>query len=287
MDSVVELFSSSAGLFTGAILSLSVLFLLYSKLKQGPRRVVLDPTNWKEFALKGKIIISPNTALYRFALERDNDVLGLPIGQHISVAAEIDGKEIVRSYTPTSSDDDSGHFDLVVKTYEKGNISRYLSLLNIGQKVRVKGPKGQFKYSPDLCDTIGMIAGGTGITPMLQIIRAALKNPLDMTKLSLIYANVNEEDILLRSELDELAEAHPARFRVYYVLNNPPATWSGGVGFVSQEQIQQHLPASRDDIKILLCGPPPMIKAMKQHLQALNYPEPRTISKLVDQVFVF
>lgn len=52
---------------------------------------------------------------YRFALPRASDSLGLPIGQHISVAAEINGKQVVRSYTPTTLDDDKGHFDLVVK----------------------------------------------------------------------------------------------------------------------------------------------------------------------------
>jgi cytochrome-b5 reductase len=108
-----------------------------------------------------------------------------------------------------------------------------------------------------------MIAGGTGITPMLQIIRAALKNPADKTKLSLIYANVNFEDILLKKELDELAAKFSDRFEVYYVLNNPPEGWTGGVGFVSKEQIEKHMPPTSEDIKILMCGPPPMMNAMK------------------------
>ena len=140
------------------------------------------------------------------------------------------------------------------QAYEKGNISRYISLLKIGDKVRIKGPKGQFKYHPSLSRELGMIAGGTGITPMLQIIRAALKNPLDRTKLSLIYANVNPEDILLKKELDELASKHSHRFRVFYVLNNPPPSWDGGVGFVSKEQIEKYLPPTDSNIKILLCG---------------------------------
>ena len=95
------------------------------------RRPVLDPKEWKQFPLKEKIVISPNTAMfvlychslrradvdyrYRFALPHPSDVLGLPIGQHISVSAEINGKDIMRSYTPTSSDDDLGHFDLLIK----------------------------------------------------------------------------------------------------------------------------------------------------------------------------
>jgi cytochrome-b5 reductase len=127
-------------------------------------------------------------------------------------------------------------------------------LLKIGDKIRVKGPKGQFNYTSTLSREVGMIAGGTGITPMLQIIRAALKNPNDRTKLSLIYANVNYEDILLKKELDDLADNHPTRFKVYFVLNNPPTGWIGGTGFVSKEQIATHLPASHDNNKILLCG---------------------------------
>ena len=126
--------------------------------------------------------------------------------------------------------------------------------MKVGETIRVRGPKGQFKYHPTLSREIGMIAGGTGITPMLQIIRAALKNPLDRTKLSLIYANVNVDDILLRHDLNELVRKNRDRFNVYYVLNNPPAEWKGGVGFVTKEQIEQHLPPSSDDIKILLCG---------------------------------
>lgn len=99
-----------------------------------------------------------------------------------------------------------------------------------------------------------MIAGGTGITPMLQIIRAALKNPLDRTKLNLIYANVNPDDILLKKELDDLASAHPNRFTVYYVLNNPAPGWTGGVGFISKEQIEKYMPATDANVKVLMCG---------------------------------
>lgn len=62
-----------------------------------------------------KIPISHNTNLYRFGLPDPEDNLGLPPGQHISVSAEIEGKAVSRSYTPTTGNDDLGHFDLVVK----------------------------------------------------------------------------------------------------------------------------------------------------------------------------
>lgn len=167
------------------------------------------------------------------------------------------------------------------QAYEKGNISRFISLLKIGDKVRIKGPKGQFRYTPTLAREFGMIAGGTGITPMLQIVRAALKNPLDRTKLSLIYANVNPEDILLKKELDELASKHSHRFRVYYVLNNPPAQL-GRRRWLCDEGADREAPAAHGQghqdphvryvlllqhgvrcVLTAVLGPPPMITAMK------------------------
>ena len=144
-------------------------------------------------------------------------------------------------------------------------MSKVIGQLKIGDTIRVKGPKGQMVYRPGLIRAFGMIAGGTGITPMLQIIRAILKNPSDRTQISLIFANVNEDDILLRKELEQLARDEKDRFKLYLVLNNPPPGWTGGVGFVSEEMIEEHCPKPDKDIKILMCGPPPMISAMKKH----------------------
>ncbi|CAO3611296.1 unnamed protein product [Cunninghamella echinulata] len=247
---------------------------------------VLDTKEYKKFKLIEKIVISHNTAIYRFVLPRKDAILGLPIGQHISVMAEINGKEVSRSYTPTSSDEHVGHFDLLIKSYPTGNISKLFGELKIGDSVSVRGPKGNFNYTPNLVKNIGMIAGGTGITPMLQIIRAIARNPEDKTQVSLIFANVNEEDILLKKELDELAAKHD-NFKVYYVLNNPPAGWTGGVGFVTQDMIKEHLPTASKDTKILLCGPPPMVSAMTKATTELGFEKPRAVSKLEDQVFKF
>ncbi|KAJ7169596.1 ferredoxin reductase-like C-terminal NADP-linked domain-containing protein [Mycena filopes] len=257
-------FIISAGLVVAGLLWATVIN------KSGGRKV-LDPATWVEFPLASKTQISPNTAMFLplFPAQAPATTSVFPVGKHISVGAEINGKEIFRSYTPISSDDQKGSFDLLIKSYEKGNISRHFSLLKIGDNIRVKGPKGQFDYVAGLTGGIGMIAGGSGITPIL------------------IYANVNEEDILMKEELDALAAAHSGRFKVYYVLNNPPAGWTGGVGFVTKDHIETQLPASTHDAKILMCGPPPMLSAMKKHLDELQWPAPRTISKLADKVFLF
>ncbi|RUS35493.1 armadillo-type protein [Jimgerdemannia flammicorona] len=245
-------------------------FFVVQSMKRKP---VLDPKNYNKFKLIEKIVISPNTALYvhgppskllvvAVCVMKTNLFARLvPVVQHISVMAGINGKPISRSYTPTSSDDDLGHFDLVIKSYSAGNVSKFIGELKIGDGIDVRGPKGAFTYTPNMCRAIGMLAGGTGITPMLQIIRAVLKNPEDKTQLSLVFANVNEEDILLKKDLDGLAAKHD-NFKVHYVLNNPPEGWTGGVGFVTKDIIDEHCPKPADGVKILLCGPPPMIAAM-------------------------
>ncbi|CAG7946196.1 unnamed protein product [Penicillium nalgiovense] len=264
----------------------------YLVFSNKPRRV-LNPTEFQNFVLKEKNEISHNVAIYRFALPRSTDILGLPIGQHISLAATIEGqpKEVVRSYTPISSDNEAGYFDLLIKAYPQGNISKYLTELKIGDNMKVRGPKGAMVYTPNMCRHIGMISGGTGITPMLQVIKAIIRNRPrnggnDTTKVDLIFANVNPEDILLKDQLEEL-EKEDDGFRVYYVLNNPPEGWTGGVGFVTPDMIKERLPAPAADVKILLCGPPPMVSAMKKATEALGYTKARPVSKLEDQVFCF
>ena len=151
-------------------------------------------------------------------------------------------KEIVRSYTPISSDENPGYFDLLIKAYPQGNISKHVASLKIGNKIKVKGPKGAMVYTPNMVKHIGMIAGGTGLTPMLQIIRAIIRGRPsnggnDMTKVNLIFANVNVEDILLKDDLDQLAKEDDG-FNVHYVLNNPPAEWDGYTGFCTPDIIR-------------------------------------------------
>lgn len=125
--------------------------------------------------------------------------------------------------------------------------------MKIGDMLEVKGPKGQMRYHSELARHIGMIAGGTGITPCLQIIQQILKDPDDNTKINFIYANVKEDDILMKGDLDALAEKHD-QFDVYYFLNEPPEGWKGGEGHISKEAIADFLPKPAHDSKIMMCG---------------------------------
>jgi cytochrome-b5 reductase len=256
-------------------------------------KTVLKPDVFQEFLLQEKIIISHNVAIYRVKLPSPRSILGLPIGKHVSIGADIpqpDGsvKEIVRSYTPISGDHQPGYVDLLIKSYPQGNISKHMASLGVGQKVRLRGPKGAFNYTPNMVRHFGMIAGGTGITPMLQIMRAVVRGRPDgdVTKVDLIFANVTPQDILLKEDLDALAK-EDEHINVHYVLDKPPEGWTGGVGYVTADMITKWLPQPADDVKILLCGPPPMISGLKKTTESLGYKKARPVSKLEDQVFAF
>ncbi|CAO3697692.1 unnamed protein product [Rhizopus microsporus] len=266
--------------------SVGTWFYYFRKCYIGPTRV-LDQHTTKEFKLQAITPINHNTSIYRFSLPRQDDVLGLPTGQHIVLTANINGKEVSRSYTPITSDEEKGYFELLIKNYPNGALTQHISKMKVGDKIGVRGPKGAFIYSPNMVKEIGMVAGGTGITPMLQIIKAILRNPADKTKISLIFGNVTKSDILLEEELQGLAEQHPDRFSVYHVLNEPPENWNQGVGFITKDILEQRLPKPSNDVKILVCGPPPMVKAVTNATTDLGYEPPRTVSKLTDQVFKF
>ncbi|XP_042474234.1 NADH--cytochrome b5 reductase 1-like [Zingiber officinale] len=232
----------------------------------------LDPENFRNFKLVQKKQLSHNVAKFRFALPTPTSVLGLPIGQHISCRGKDNlGEEVIKPYTPTTLDSDIGYFELVIKMYPQGRMSHHFREMEVGDYMSVKGPKGRFKYQVGQVRAFGMIAGGSGITPMFQVTRAILENPKDKTKVQLIYANVTYEDILLKEELDGLARNYPDRFQIFYVLNQPPESWDAGVGFVSKDMIKTHCPAPAQDIQVLRCGPPPMNKAMAAHLDDLGY----------------
>jgi len=309
-------------------------FLFFSK-SGGPPNAdkprFLTPENKArrhKLRLMDKMHISHDVRRFRLQLPSANMVLGLPPGKHIQVfgpnpAGEVAGQwngredkeagddEIMRKYTPTTSDFDAvGHVDLVLKIYNRrgfpgavdrfpdgGKMSQYLETLQIGDEVTIKGPvglheylgKGVFKDGRETlkAKNIGMIAGGTGVTPMLQIVKAVLDNPADKSNVWLLFANQTERDILVRDYLEEYMRKFPGRMKLWYTLDRPPPLWIEGTmkdgigrsaGFINEEMIKDALPPPSSDTVILCCGPPPMIDyACKPNLQKAGHPKERVI----------
>ncbi|XP_001601440.1 NADH-cytochrome b5 reductase 2 isoform X1 [Nasonia vitripennis] len=284
----------------GTLLAVGIavkLYLSFKDTKKKKKVLLEEPTVKYALPLVEKQIISHDTRLYRFGLPTSEHVLGLPIGQHVHLTAKVNEEVIIRAYTPVSSDDDKGHVDLVVKVYfknvhpkfpEGGKMSQHLESLKVGETVDFRGPSGRLMYKgrgsfsikilrkePPVeynVSKVVMIAGGTGITPMLQLIRAIAKDPEDKTKVSLLYANQTEKDILLRDELEEVAKNHPDQVKVWYTIDTSTEGWKYSTGFVNADMISEHMYPPSPDTIVLMCGPPPMINyACTPNLDKLGY----------------
>ncbi|KAJ4157043.1 hypothetical protein NW754_008685 [Fusarium falciforme] len=237
----------------------------------------LDPSASHALPLTEKELIAPNVYRLVFALPTPTTVLGLPIGQHLSIKADVGGKSVNRSYTPISNNSDLGTLELGV-TWPTSKLE---------MKCYSEDLRAPCVISMVSAKKIGMLAGGTGITPMFQIIRAICEDDRDLTEVSLIYANRSEEDILLRKELESFARRYPQSFKLYYLLDNAPADWKYGTGYVTQELMAERFPAPGPDSKVMLCGPPGMISAAKKSLVNLGFEKPGASPKMTDQVFCF
>ncbi|KAL0968560.1 hypothetical protein UPYG_G00268480 [Umbra pygmaea] len=269
-----------------SVVILSVIYLLFRGGRKKKCPATLQDSSVKyPLPLTEKEDISHDTKRFRFTLPSPTHVLGLPVGQHVYLSAKVNGSLVIRAYTPVSSDENQGFVDLVVKVYYKnihpnypdgGKMSQYLDSLSIGETIDFRGPNGLLVYTgngkfairPDKKSEakvrkvkhLGMIAGGTGITPMLQLIRSITADPTDHTRCSLIFANQTEKDILLREELEEVLKSHSDQLNIWYTLDKPPQGWKYSSGFVNADMIQEHLPAASNDVLIVMCGPPPMIQ---------------------------
>ena len=287
----------------------STLFLLARALGGPSKAKFLNKTRQK-ITLGERVNLSHDTVRFRFTLPKSTPVLGLPVGAHFKLycpnpAGKVKGQwngrddpedgedEIERKYTPTTSDDDIGFVDLVIKVYkggvidrfpDGGKMSQYMDTLKAGDTLDIEGPTGMNEYlgkgkfrigrKEVTCKHLGMMSGGTGITPMLQVMAAILKEPegSGAPTMSLLYANQTENDILVRETLDGYASKYPSRVKVHYTLDRPPAGWKFSTGFITDAMIAENLPAPGADTLVLMCGPPPMVKfACQQNLDKLGY----------------
>ncbi|KAG0226347.1 NADH-cytochrome b5 reductase [Actinomortierella wolfii] len=261
----------------------------------------LNTEKWTPILLKNITKVSTHTSLFEFELPEPCEI---PITSAIYV--KDDQIQAMRAYTPIhtwpgahsggdESDTDgesSGSGDVttqkvskiqfLIKRYSEGQVSRFLHAARPGQRIEMRGPVVIWPASEtDLenWEEIGMIAGGTGITAFLPIIHTALNSPINRTRLSLIFAAREPEELYFKEELDKLAKENPSRFKVTYTVDRAPenedeeTTWQGHVGFVERNMIEKMLPepvpsaASEGDAQdsfnnktvILVCGPENMI----------------------------
>lgn len=245
------------------------LYQLSSVINCDDEKAAFSPKEFRSFKIREIKTLSHNTKQFVCELPTPEHQMGMPTASFVMVKGPTgaDGKPTLRPYTPVSTNDHKGDFDLVVKTYPNGIVSGYLHSLKVGDSIEVKGPITKFKYVPNSVKHIGMLAGGSGITPMLQVVKEIVNNPEDYTTVHLVFANNTTDDILLRKEIDELAAKHN-NLKISYVVakldNRDRVSFAGNVyeGYVSEKVIADTMPAPSSDSRILVCGPPGFMDAV-------------------------
>ena len=157
---------------------------------------------------------------------------------------------------------------LLVKNYgEQGNMSKHLCQdMSVGDSLDFKHIEFNVKIqAPFPHKKIGMIVGGTGLTPMVQALHAILgSSNVQQESVSMLYGSRESSDILGKELLDTWAKSHADKFSVTHVLSHEPenSEWKGERGYITKELIQEHFPSpEEEDIIIFVCGPPPMYNA--------------------------
>ncbi|EEH38032.2 NADH-cytochrome b5 reductase [Paracoccidioides lutzii Pb01] len=260
-------------LYTGLVFAAGAGLYYWQKSSANPvvevkeRNAVLKggDQGWVGLRLVGIENVSHNVKKLRFEFEDPESVSGVHVSSAVltKYKGPKDEKPTIRPYTPISDEDQPGYLELLVKQYPNGPMSTHLHNMAVGQQLDFKGPIPKYPWEPNKHDHICMIAGGTGITPMYQLIRKIFSNPDDKTKVTLVFGNVTEDDILLKKELEKLENTYPRRFRAFYTLDKPPKDWPQGTGFVTKELLKTVLPEPKtENIKIFVCGPPGMYNAI-------------------------
>ena len=231
----------------------------------------LDPEAFRSFDVVSVTPVNHDTSRIRVALP-EGTKWNLPVSSFVLVKADVGGKTVVRPYTPiTLERDDTPYLDLLVKRYETGSMSKFLHSLKPGSKVEIKGPIEKLEMTPGRFSILNMVAGGTGITPMYQIIRETLSRPQekDPVVIRVIYSVHNLRDVLLMPELRALEEKHYPRLQERYCLSQPPMP--GEQVYVPnsfRSRVTKRIlegffsPPGTNQQKVLVCGPPGFMEAI-------------------------
>ena len=203
--------------------------------------VILRDT-YSTYKLKEILPVIANTKIYRFSLQHSNACLiseRTEIGQHVilrvpvptagDIQTDAKGGYITRQYTILSLPTCKGYFDIMIKLYQNGNASKVISNWNVGDLVEFRGPFGEFPnkfMKPSETkpvhlldhDHIILIAAGTGIAPMIQVINFILEDEEIENRIHLFYSCKNSSEILLKDQLKDFADFW--NFKVTYFLTD-------------------------------------------------------------------
>jgi ferredoxin-NADP reductase len=221
--------------------------------------------NWQIASIKG---IKPETANVK------SFTLTLPAwmrhraGQHydIRLAAE-DGYQAQRSYSIASEPEREGEVDITVERIADGEVSAYLhDVLIPGDRIEVRGPiGGYFVWEATMQEPLLLIAGGSGVVPLMSMIRhraaAGAKNPT-----TLLYSSRNLEDIIYYDELEKLGAANPGLQIFHTLTRSQPPGWKGYARRIDQTLLKEVAQPLGRSVQVFVCGPTLLVEAVSNVL---------------------
>jgi ferredoxin-NADP reductase len=201
---------------------------------------------------------------------------GHSAGQHVDVRLTApDGYQAERSYSIASAPDDGTHVELTVERLDDGEVSPYLTdELRLGDKIELRGPiGGYFVWQPPQGGPLLLVAGGSGVVPLMAIIRASAAADSDV-ETRLLFSSRSWDDIIYREELERLRDD---RLSVIHTLTrSQPPGWTGYARRVDIEMLTEVGPAPAERAHVYVCGPTPFVETVAEALVQLGH-EPQRI----------
>ena len=196
-------------------------------------------------------------------------------GQYLTFSKIINGEEVRRSYSLCSNPVSDSDYSVAVKQVDDGRMSTFLNTqLSEGDVLDIMPPMGKFILEPNATASnhYFLFGGGSGITPLLSIIKTALVAEPN-SKCYLVYANRDVDSIIFKAELDAL-ESKYSNLKVIYSLDKPSSDWSGLSGYLTKdavsEIVRQELGLNYPVAQYYTCGPGPLMDIVVVGLKAIG-----------------
>ena len=197
-------------------------------------------------------------------------------GQYLTLKLNVNGEEIRRSYSICTSPFSEKELRVAIKEVKAGRGSTFVNRhLKVGDSVEVMTPMGNFTsvLSGSAQKHYVLFAGGSGITPMMSILKSVLYIE-KQSSITLIYANRDEDNAIFKKEIDKIAADNADRFKVIYVYDSPKQNLADLYkGLMSKEKVKAivdaHVPIKPNN-EYFICGPGPMMENVKEVLEALK-----------------
>ncbi len=254
-----------------------------SKAETTPEKTESRGPHYYDLTVKN--IVHETKDAITIVFEQPASRIAYKAGQFLTLIVPVQGKEVRRSYSLCSSPFTDTDLAVTVKRVDNGLMSNWLpDNLKTGDKVKVMEPMGHFttEFKAEHKRHLIMFAGGSGITPMMSIIKSTLTQEPESI-CSLIYCNRDIDSIIFKDEFDKLQTAYEGRLQVIHILDNAPMNWQGYSGLLNPEMLKklfERIPAwGIDKSTYLMCGPEGMMKNVDTLLAQHNIPKEKVFKE--------